>query len=138
MGPFLYVTDLHGNRPKYERTLSLALETGAWLVINGGDMSPPGRMPGGQAAVLREFPFRLKDRARRDSEKFAFPEQFGGAILSRPGGWEEIPDWEAYARALPTIEEELAALPAPEDPARAVYVIHGPPAGLGVAGGGGG
>ena len=197
MGPFLYVTDLHGNRPKYERTLSLALETGAWLVINGGDMSPHGRMQEDQAAFLREFldphlakyqaagiryfgipanddlrahdaqfdaicsryslvenlagrkvpagpyefigfplvtdfPFRLKDRARRDSEKFAFPEQFGGAILSRPGGWEEIPDWEAYARTLPTIEEELAALPAPEDPARAVYVIHGPPAGLGL------
>src|SRR3990170_3496814 len=192
MGPFLYVTDLHGNRPKYERTLSLALETGAWLVVNGGDMSPHGRMQEDQAAFLREFldphlakyqaagiryfgipanddlrahdaqfdeicsryslvenlagrkvragpyvfigfslvtdfPFRLKDRARRDSGKSAFPEQFGGAILSRPGGWEEIPDWEAYARALPTIEEELAALPAPEDPDRVVYVIHGPP-----------
>ena len=55
MGPFLYVTDLHGNRPKYERTLSLALETGAWLVINGGDMSPHGRMQEDQAAFLREF-----------------------------------------------------------------------------------
>lgn len=197
MGPFLFVTDLHGDRRKYERTLALAVETGAWLVVNGGDMNPHGRVSGDQERFLREFldphfaryqesgirhfgfpanddlgvhdplfdeicgryplvenvagrivpagpydfiglnlvsdfPFRLKDRARRDSEKFAFPEQFGGAILSRPGGWEEIPDWEAYAGALPTIEEELAALPAPEDPARAVYVIHGPPAGLGL------
>ena len=197
MGPFLYVTDLHGNRPKYERTLSLARETGAWLVVNGGDMFPHGRMQEDRAAFLREFldphlakyqaagiryfgipanddlrahdaqfdaicsryslvenlagrkvpagsyefigfnlvtdfPFRLKDRARMDSGEFVFPEQYGGAIFSRPGGWEEIPDWEAYARALPTIEEELAALPAPEDPARAVYVIHGPPAGLGL------
>jgi Icc-related predicted phosphoesterase len=197
MGPFLYVTDLHGNRPKYERTLSLALETGAWLVVNGGDMFPHGRMRDDQAAFLREFldthlakyqaakiryfgilanddlrahdaefdaicsqyplvenlagrkvpagpyefigfnlvtdfPFRLKDRARRDSTEFAFPEQFGSAILSQPGGWEEIPDWEAYARTLPTIEEGLAALPAPKEPDRAVYVIHGPPAGLGL------
>src|SRR3972149_5818481 len=198
MGPFLYVTDLHGNLRKYERTLSLAVETGAWLVVNGGDMFLHGRMHGDQAMFLREFldphfakyqaagiryfgfpanddlrvydaqfdaicsryplvenlagrkipagrwefigfnlvtdfPFRLKDRARVDSGGFTIPGQFGGGILSLTGGWEEIPDWAAYARALPTIEEELAALPAPVDPGRAVYVIHGPPAGLGRA-----
>ncbi len=206
MGPFLYVTDLHGNRRKYERTLALAVETGARLVVNGGDMYPHGRTHGDQERFLREFldphfakyqeagirhfgfpanddlrthdpqfdaicsryplvenlagrkipagpyeflgfnlvsdfPFRLKDRARMDDCEFAFPVQFGGGILSRHGGWEEIPDWEAYARTLPTIEEELAALPAPDDPGRAVYVIHGPPAGLGldvVRGGGSG
>ncbi|NNG46154.1 MAG: phosphoesterase, partial [Deltaproteobacteria bacterium] len=197
MGPFLYVTDLHGNRRKYERTLALAAETGAWLVVNGGDMFPHGRTHGDQERFLREFlgphfakyqeagiryfgfpanddlrthdtqfdaicsryplvenlagrkvpagpyefvgfnlvsdfPFRLKDRARMDDREFAFPVQFGTGILSRPGGWEEIPDWKAYARTLPTIEEELAALPAPDDPGRAVYVIHGPPAGLGL------
>lgn len=197
MGPFLYVTDLHGNRPKYERTLALAVETGAWLVVNGGDMYPHNRRPGDQERFLREFldphfakyqeagirhfgfpanddlrahdpqfdaicsryplvenlagrkipagpydflgfnlvsdfPFRLKDRARMDDGEFAFPVQFGTGILSRPGGWEEIPDWEAYARTLPTIEEELAALPAPDDPGRTVYVIHGPPAGMGL------
>ncbi len=197
MGPFLFVTDLHGNRQKYERTLDLALETGAWLVINGGDMCPHGRMHEDQKRFLREYldphfakyqstgirylgfpanddlqahdplfdeicsryplveniasrkvqaggyefigfnlvsdyPFRLKDRARMDSGRFAFPAQFGSAILSRSGGWEEIPDWKAYARSLPTIEEELASLPAPDDPNRAVYVIHGPPSGLGL------
>jgi len=197
METFLYVTDLHGNRRKYERTLALAVETGAWLVVNGGDMYPHGRAHGDQERFLREFldphfatyqaagiryfgfpanddlrahdpqfdaicsryplvenlagrkipagpyeflgfnlvtdfPFRLKDRARMDDGDFAFPVQFGTGILSRPGGWEEIPDWEAYARTLPTIEEELAALPAPDDPGRAVYVIHGPPAGLGL------
>jgi len=195
MGPFLYVTDLHGDRRKYERTLSLAVETGAWLVLNGGDMFPHGRMQEDQGEFLREFldphfaryqeagiryfgfpanddlrvhdplfdeicsryplveniagrkvaagpyeflgfnlvtdfPFRLKDRARMDDGAFAFPAQFGTGVLSRPGEWEEIPDWKAYARTLPTIEEELAALPPPGDPSRAVYVIHGPPAGL--------
>jgi Icc-related predicted phosphoesterase len=197
MGPFLFVTDLHGDRRRYERTLALAVETGAWLVVNGGDMYPHNRTQGDQERFLREFldphfakyqeagirhfgfpanddlrvhdpqfdaicsryplvenlagrkipagrfeflgfnlvsdfPFRLKDRARMDAREFVFPAQFGTGILSGPGGWEEIPDWEAYARTLPTIEEELAALPAPDDPGRAVYVIHGPPAGLGL------
>lgn len=197
MGPILYVTDLHGDRRKYERTFALAVETGAWLVINGGDMLPHGRMHEDQERFLREFldplfaryqaagirhfgmpanddlrvhdplfdgicsryplvenlagrkvaagsyeflgfplvtdyPFRLKDRARMDSAEFVLPAQFGRALLSRPGGWEEIPDWESHARSLPTIGQELAALPAPEDPDRAVYVIHGPPAGLGL------
>lgn len=197
MGPLLYVTDLHGNRRKYERTLARAVETNAWIVINGGDMLPHGRMHQDQERFLREFldphfaryqeagiryfgfpanddlrvhdplfdeicsryplvenlagrkvaagpyaflgfnlvtdfPFRLKDRARMDSAEFVLPPQFGGGLLSLPGGWEEIPDWESHARALPTIEQELAALPAPEDPDRAVYVIHGPPAGLGL------
>ncbi|MBI5418874.1 MAG: metallophosphoesterase [Deltaproteobacteria bacterium] len=197
MGTFVFVTDLHGSRWKYERTLALAKERGASLVINGGDMLPHGRLHEEQARFIREFldehfagyqasgirhlgltanddlrvhdplfeaacakyplveniakrrveigphdyigmnlvtdfPFRLKDRARMDVRDFTFPPQFGDGILSLPGGWEEIPDWPAYARALPTIEEELFSLPAPRDPGRAVYVIHGPPARLGL------
>jgi Icc-related predicted phosphoesterase len=211
MGTFLFVTDLHGDQRKYEQTLSLAITTGARLVVNGGDMFPHGRMHEAQESFLREFlaphfakyqaagirlaphfakyqaagiryfgfpanddlrvhdplfeevcsryplveniagrkisagshdfigfnlvsdfPFRLKDRARMDSGEFAFPAQFGTGILSQPGGWEEIPDWKSFARTLPTIEEELAALPAPDDPHRTVYVIHGPPAGMGL------
>jgi len=197
MARFVFVTDLHGNRKKYERALALAQEVGARLVVNGGDMFPHGRMHEEQARFIREFldahftacerlgircfvmtanddlavhdplfeevcgrhplvenvagrcvkafgfefigfnlvtdfPFPLKDRARRDGEEFAFPPQLGRAILSVPGGWKEIPDWPAHARSLPTIAEELERLPRPEDPGRAVYVIHGPPAGLGL------
>lgn len=197
MRTFLYVTDLHGNRRKYERAFALAVETGAGMVINGGDMFPHGRMHEDQERFLREFldphfaryqaagirhfgfpanddlrvhdalfaglcsryplvenlagrkvtagsfeflgfnlvtdfPFRLKDRARMDSANSVLPPQSGSGILSLPGGWEEIPDWESHVRTLPTIEEELDRLPAPEDPGRAVYVIHGPPAGLGL------
>jgi Icc-related predicted phosphoesterase len=197
MGAFLFVTDLHGNRRKYERMLALAKELGAFLVINGGDMFPHGRMHDEQARFVREFldphfarfqaagirhlgllanddlrahdplfeatcgkyplvenlagrrisvgshefigmnlvtdfPFRLKDRARMDARDFTFPPQFGGGILSLPGGWEGIPDWPAYARTLPTIEEELSRLPEPRDPEHAVYVLHGPPSGLGL------
>jgi len=197
MATFLFVTDLHGNRRKYVRTLALAKELGAFLVLNGGDMFPHGRLHEEQARFVREFldphfaqyqeagirhlgllanddlrthdplfesacgkyplvenlagqrvsigphdfigmnlvtdfPFRLKDRARMDARDFIFPPQFGGGILSLPGGWKEIPDWPAYARTLPTIEEELSRLPEPRDPEHAVYVIHGPPSGLGL------
>lgn len=197
MTRFLYVTDLHGNRKKYERALALAREARIRLIVNGGDMFPHGRMHEEQARFIREFldphlaacqqagirylamtanddlrahdplfdetcakyplveniagrrvavdgfefigfnlvtdfPFRLKDRARMDSRRFVFPPQLGTGLLSVPGGWEEIPDWPSHARTLPTIEEELEALPRPEDPACAVYVIHGPPARLGL------
>jgi Icc-related predicted phosphoesterase len=43
-----------------------------------------------------------------------------------------VGDWFAEARARPTLEDELAALVRPRDPARAVYVIHMPPAGVGL------
>ncbi len=197
MASFVYVTDLHGNRWRYERTLALAAETGATLVVNGGDLLPHGRMHEEQARFIErfldpyfaaceargircvlvpgnddlaahdplldtvcgrhplvanvarrlasigpydivgldlvaDFPFRLKDRARMDTRDAPFPSGSSGGILSVPGGWKEIPDWPAYARTLPTIADELAALPVPRDPARAVYLLHGPPARLGL------
>ncbi|MCL5966817.1 MAG: metallophosphoesterase [Deltaproteobacteria bacterium] len=55
MAKFLFVTDLHGNRKKYERSLDLARETGARLIVNGGDMFPHGRMHEEQARFVREF-----------------------------------------------------------------------------------
>jgi Icc-related predicted phosphoesterase len=197
MTAFLFVTDLHGSRWKYERTLSLAKEAGAGLVVNGGDISPHGRRHGDQERFYREFlgphlaqyqeagiryltitgnddmaafdgvldevcaplplvdhisrravsfggitcigmdrvtdyPFRLKDRARRDAAGYAFGHQFGPGVLSTRDGFREIPDWPAFAETLPTIEEELAALPTAPDPSRTVYVLHGPPSGAGL------
>lgn len=82
------------------------------------------------SSLVPDFPFRLKDRARMDTRDFVFPPQAGTAILSGPDGFEEVPDWAGRARSLPTIEDELARLPVPPDPSRAIYVLHGPPAGL--------
>lgn len=79
-----------------------------------------------------DYPFRLKDRCLRDEHDSAFPPQLGSALFSTPEGYEEIFDWPTYARTLPTMGEELAWLPRPQDPDRAVYVIHDPPAGLGL------
>lgn len=197
MDALLFVTDLHGDRWKYDKTLSVARERGIRLIVNGGDLCPHGRMYEDQARFLREFldphlaacgeagiqyllitgnddlrahdplldeicgrhpaatnlsgrqirigaydfigmnwvtdfPFRLKDRARRDSAGSPLSPWTSSGIFSTARGWEEIPDWPARARTLPTIEEELAALPRPPDPSRAVYVIHGPPSGMGL------
>jgi len=82
--------------------------------------------------LVADYPFRLKDRCRLDAEGFQIPPQRGTGLLSVPEGFQVIPDWPARAASLPTLEDELARLPKPKDPTRAVYVIHMPPAGVGL------
>jgi len=79
-----------------------------------------------------DYPFRLKDWCRMDSKDYVFQEQFGKGLLSSPNGWEELDDWFAYARTLPTIEDELNQLVRPQNMAQSLYVIHTPPAKLGL------
>ena len=198
----LYVTDLHGNEGKYEKTLAAARARGVDAVVNGGDMYPknipledqhgfitgfldahfaryeragipllcmPGNDDlaafdelfdatcrkhegvrniaqrrvelGGREFIgfnwVADYPFRLKDRCRIDSHGCKFPPQLGPALVSEGswpdfGGLRQLDDWRAHARSLPTLEDEIARLPRPADPARAVYVIHMPPSGLGL------
>jgi len=79
-----------------------------------------------------DYPFKLKDRCRMDTKDYDFQMQFGTGLLSNPGGFEELPDWVATARTLPTIEEELNRIPKPNNMAQSIYVIHMPPARLGL------
>ncbi len=79
-----------------------------------------------------DYPFRLKDRCRMDTDDYTFQEQFGTGLLSTPDGWQEIDDWFTYAKMLPTIEEELDLLVRPVDMAKSVYVLHMPPYRLGL------
>ena len=79
-----------------------------------------------------DYPFRLKDRCRMDTSSYVFQPQFGSGVLSAPDGWEELPDWQAHALTLSTIEEELNGLVRPNMMAKAVYVVHMPPAGVGL------
>ncbi|MBA3019107.1 MAG: phosphoesterase [Desulfobacteraceae bacterium] len=79
-----------------------------------------------------DYPFRLKDRCRMDTDDYIFQEQFGKGLLSTPNGWQETDDWFAHAKTLPTIEEELNRLVRPKDMAKSVYVIHMPPYSLGL------
>ncbi|MDO8726305.1 MAG: metallophosphoesterase [Candidatus Methanoperedens sp.] len=79
-----------------------------------------------------DYPFRLKDRCRMDTEDYIFQEQFGTGLLSKPDGWQEIDDWFTHAKKLPTIEEEMDRLVRPGDMENSVYVIHMPPSRLGL------
>ena len=79
-----------------------------------------------------DYPFRLKDRCRMDTDDYMFQEQFGKGLLSTPNGWQEIDDWFTYAKTLPTIEEELNQLVCPKDMSKSAYVIHMPPDRLGL------
>jgi Icc-related predicted phosphoesterase len=81
---------------------------------------------------VTDYPFRLKDRCYMDSRDYLFQKQFGSAVLSESGKWREIDDWFAYAKTLPTIEDEMAHLVLPKNMDKAVYVIHMPPAMLGL------
>lgn len=81
---------------------------------------------------VMDYPFRLKDRCRRDGPGYVFQEQFGSGLLSTPEGFKELKDWRAYAATLPTIADELAALPKPDAAGRTIYMIHAPPSGLGL------
>ncbi len=79
-----------------------------------------------------DYPFRLKDRCRMDTEDYIFQEQNGTGLLSTENGWEEIADWFSYVKELPTIEDELNKLVRPEDQSKSIYIIHMPPNNLGL------
>jgi len=79
-----------------------------------------------------DYPFQIKDRCRMDTPDYVFQKQLGPGLLSTPDGWHELPDWIAHAKTLPTLADELERLPKPADFKRAVYVIHMPPAKLGL------
>jgi len=81
---------------------------------------------------VTDYPFRLKDRCRMDSDNYVFQQQFGSALFSENNKWKEVDDWFSYAKTLPTIEEEMEHLIRPKDMAKTVYVIHMPPALLGL------
>ncbi|MEA1910386.1 MAG: metallophosphoesterase [Spirochaetota bacterium] len=79
-----------------------------------------------------DYPFRLKDRCRMDTQDYIFQPQFGTGLISTPTGLQEVDDWYHYAGTLPTIADELDLLVRPEEFARSIYVLHMPPAGLGL------
>ena len=80
--------------------------------------------------LVPDYPFRLKDRCRLDTETFTPPRQLGAALLSSKRGWDNTgTSWSQFIHTIPTIEDELARLPKPVGNA-AVYVIHCPPEGM--------
>jgi Icc-related predicted phosphoesterase len=79
-----------------------------------------------------DYPFRLKDRCRMDTNDYVFQRQLGTGLLSTQQGFREVKDWPAYARTLPTLKDELTKLVRPKNMKNAIYVIHMPPARLGL------
>ena len=79
-----------------------------------------------------DYPFRLKDRCRMDTRDYVFQPQHGTGLLSTFVGWEELDDWYAYANTLPTIEDELQEVPRPQKMEQSVYIVHMPPAYVGL------
>ncbi len=79
-----------------------------------------------------DYPFRLKDRCRMDTKDYVFEKQLGTGLLSTQQGFKEVQDWPAYARTLPTLEDELKRLNRPENMKQAIYIIHMPPYRLGL------
>jgi len=79
-----------------------------------------------------DYPFRLKDRCRMDTEGYVFQEQFGPGLLSTESGWKDLEDWFSHAKTLPTIEDELSRLVQPTDMSRTIYSIHMPPVNMGL------
>lgn len=97
------IHQLHGRRVQLP---------GGWDVIGYGHVPPT--------------PFYMKDFDRRDRAGDQPPEAGRIAWISRNGQREAV-EVARYLRALPSIEEELAALPPPAEPERTIYVIHTPP-----------
>lgn len=79
-------------------------------------------------------PFFVKDLERRDlATDRGFPEESSHrALLSTPEGIVSVVRSEEYFDRHPSIEEELARLPAPEVPSRTVLLCHAPPHGTGL------
>lgn len=198
----LYVTDLHGDILRYNKTLQVALREKVSIVINGGYMFSnrdqetfldrlPLHFEEFQDAKIyylcmlgnddlqifdkefdglcnsysyvkniaqhkvkilgyefigmnwvHDYPFRLKDRCRLDnSNDHCDVVQFGAPLFSVFKDEVAIEEqhllnplkkesYESYLHSIPTLEDELKALPIPQNKEKCFYVIHMPPADL--------
>lgn len=86
--------------------------------------------------VVRDFPFRYKHYCVPDGDFCVCPVQFGtGFDLDASGQRSNIPDLDRYLRAKPELLDELNALKnqlTPEEVHRSVWLVHNPPATLGM------
>jgi Icc-related predicted phosphoesterase len=78
-------------------------------------------------AFVPPTPFSFKDFERRDGPgERPLERQAARAVLATEEGFQVIQDFVAYLSSLPSIEEEIAQLPAGE-PGRTIAVMHCPP-----------
>jgi Icc-related predicted phosphoesterase len=126
-GPPIYAMfgndDWAANLPAFE---ALA-ETGLVRPIHGRRWDISGGLELIGYAHVPPTPFSIKDFERRDLT--ADPARLSPRAAYRSNGEPAPIDELHYFQELPSIEEELAALPPPRDAACAIYAVHTPPYG---------
>lgn len=82
---------------------------------------------------VTDYPFGLKDRCRKDTDNFKIPIQYDKPVFSDTGDkWDVIRNWPVVINSFPSILSELKVLPKPQNLDKTIYIIHMPPAGLGL------
>ncbi len=84
--------------------------------------------------IVKDYPFRLKDRCALDDSDSFVGEQYGPGLASNIGGkFIEFPDWVKEVKSRLTIEERLdSVLASVEYLDNVVFVCHNPPKGYGL------
>jgi hypothetical protein len=86
---------------------------------------------------VRDYPFGYKHWCAPDGDFVACPVQFcgEGLTLDAKGRWIELPDLREYLLAKPSLHDRLESLRSqltPADIRRSVWLVHNPPAELGM------
>lgn len=86
---------------------------------------------------VRDYPFGYKHWCAPDGDFVACPVQFcgEGLTLDANGRWIELPNLREYLLAKPSLHDRLEALRsqlAPQEIRRSVWLVHNPPADLGM------
>lgn len=80
---------------------------------------------------ILDHPFGCKDRVITETRYVPQRQLSSFAGISNEFGYDRIFNWFEYSRTeLPQMCDVLDRLPAPENPQKAIYVMHMPPAGL--------
>jgi len=86
----LYVTDLHGDKNKYRKSLEIAMKQEIRVIVNGGDMLPKlGERHTEQPLFIKGFPFPLPLFYRAIGHRLA--EGLGDSIPGSSGVRQELP-----------------------------------------------
>lgn len=76
-----------------------------------------------------DYPFRLKDWCCGDLERVPVDNQFGSPLYTDQFHFIPVPKpWHEEIALRPSMLDRLNSLPLPQDPARAIFVMHSPPA----------
>lgn len=85
--------------------------------------------------LVPDYPFGLKDNCRMDNKEFLIPMQYSYPVYSTKNNtckYVGISDWKKEISLQPSLEDELKKLVKPEDFRKSIYVIHTPPANVGL------